>query len=64
MRAFLSLSVVVVREDCSPGMVGGPLIAVASLAQDQEHVGFSGCGWWAQQFWALEHKLNSCGTWA
>ena len=35
-------------------------------AQDQEHVGFGSCGWRAQclQFWALEHKLNSCGTWA
>ena len=28
-------------------------------------MGFGSCGWRAQylQFWALEHKLNSCGTW-
>ena len=26
--------------------------------------GFRSCGFWAQELWALEHRLNSCGTWA
>ena len=26
--------------------------------------GFRSCGLWAQELWALEHRLNSCGTWA
>ena len=25
--------------------------------------GFRSCGLWAQELWALEHGLNSCGTW-
>ena len=38
--------------------VSGPLIAVTSVVVEHGlEVGFSSCS-----SWALEHKLNSCGT--
>ena len=68
-QVFVTVSLVEARGGYSPAEVLGLLIAVASLAAEHglegawasvaAARGLRGCG-----FWALEHRLNSCGTWA
>ena len=54
------LSLVAEIWGCSPGAMCGLLTAVAFCrARALGYAGFGSCG-----FWALEHRLNSCGSWA
>ena len=55
-------SLVALSGGCSLASVLGFLLVVASLAVEHRLLGrmsFSRCG-----SWALEHRRNSCGTWA
>ena len=53
----LGFTLLVVSRGYSLVAACGLFIAAAPLVAEHGHMGFSSCG-----SWALEHRLNSCGT--